>query len=836
MKHKTLLIFLISLISLAACNQASEGGVQLTYTVDEFNLAEDYMQVTVQLANKSATQLKGGKWELHWNQLKGFVDSESLPDGIDFEWVNGAHYFVLKFDEQWGIPPGGKIAFSMKQTGVMDRLAMGPIGVFTVQEQQTIDVETQVNWEQAKGLESLGIPSAQERYDNYKDLKKIKSNELSWVIPSPVRSEFNQTYRKKDTMWSFEIDEYFKNHTDKMMPFVKGVFKIKIKINEGPLSNFQILHDPELEKESYQLSIKEKVIVIKAADYSGVVYGLQSLRQISDLSTREGLGWPLIEIVDVPRYGYRGFLLDIARNFYGPEKIKEVLDLMSLFKLNRLDFRLTDDEGWRIEIAGLPELTAVGSRRGYAAGQDDRLLPMYGSGADGGATANGYLSRADFIDILKYAQQRAIEIMPQISFPSHARAAIKAMDYRYLNKIEEGNLSEAKKYHLSDPEDKSQYRSAQNYNDNIICICRESAYDFYEKVVDEIVSMYREANVPIDFFSIGADELPYGVWTASPICKDFINNNKLGISDVNRLYEYNLKRLKSLLEDRKLTMTGWEDILLDHSEKSQEETQIKSERFDYEVIPYVWNNSWGEGREDMIYKFANMGFKTVMSNSSAFYFDMTDDKDMENHGLNWSGYVNYKDAWGTDPDNVFANHSLNRKHGITAEYISEKEKLKPEMKSNLLGIQSQLWTETVRSSAIFDELLLPNLIVFSERAWAKQPEWVKIVNPSKQTLAMNTAWNLFANTLGQRILPMINSQFPEFAYDLPKPGAIIEKNKLKVGVAFPGLEVRYTTNGKIPSKNDPLYLAPVYFPEDLPVMLRTFDILGRGGRPITVKK
>ena len=238
----------------------------------------------------------------------------------------------------------------------------------------------------------------------------------------------------------------------------------------------------------------------------------------------------------------------------------------------------------------------------------------------------------------------------------------------------------------------------------------------------------------------------------------------------------------------------------------------------------------------LIYKFANMGFKTVMSNSSAFYFDMTDDKDMENHGLNWSGYVNYKDAWGTDPDNIFANYSLNRKHGITAEYISEKEKLKPEMKSNLLGIQSQLWTETVRSSAIFDELLLPNLIVFSERAWAKQPEWVKIVNPSKQTLAMNTAWNLFANTLGQRILPMINSQFPEFAYDLPKPGAIIEKNKHKVSVAFPGLEVRYTTNGKIPSKNDPLYLAPVYFPEGLPVMLRTFDILGRGGRPITVKK
>ena len=88
--------------------------------------------------------------------------------------------------------------------------------------------------------------------------------------------------------------------------------------------------------------------------------------------------------------------------------------------------------------------------------------------------------------------------------------------------------------------------------------------------------MYKEAEVPIDLFSIGADELPYGVWTASPICQDFIANNTLGISNVNDLYQYNLKRLKSILEKRNLTMAGWEDILLDHSEKSQDETQIKS--------------------------------------------------------------------------------------------------------------------------------------------------------------------------------------------------------------------------------------------------------------------
>ena len=460
---------------------------------------------------------------------------------------------------------------------------------------------------------------------------------------------------------------------------------------------------------------------------------------------------------------------------------------------------------------------------------------MYGSGANGGETGNGYINRQEFINLLKYAHQRAIKVMPQISFPSHARAAIKAMDYRNENLQAKMIKNEIKSYQLSDPNDLSKYRSAQNYDDNIINICQESAYHFYEKVIDEIMAMYEEAGVPIDLFSIGADELPFGVWTASPICQDFIANNTLGISNVNDLYLYNLKRLKSILEERNLVMAGWEDILLDHSEKSQEETKIKSEHFNYEVIPFVWNNSWGEGREDMIYKFANLGFKTVMSNSSAFYFDMTDNKDMENFGLNWSGYVDYKDAWGTDPENVFNNYSLNKKHGITPQYIDQMEKLQFDKKINLMGVQSQLWTETVRSVSIFDELLLPNLTVFSERAWAARPNWMSMKRSDEQVKAMNLDWNLFVNMLGQRSLPLLNSIYGEIGYDLPKPGAIIENEMLKVSTSFPGLRVRYTTNGNVPNNNDKLYLKPIPIDKNSNIVLRTFDISGRGGRAISLE-
>ena len=834
MKNKVYLILFLSLV-LMRCKKPSQGKIQMTYTIEQFDLANDKMNVNVFIENNSLMDLKGGAWELHWNQMKGFVQAESLAEGIDFEWINGAHYFVLKFGKQWKLPPGESIQFSMQQQGIMDRIAMGPVGVFIVQEQQTATVATQVEWKQAKGLESLKIPNAQDRYATMEGLKKLEKTELNWIVPTPNHLVFEGSFRNKDSLWSVDLDEQFSQQKKRLSPLVESIFEIKTVWDQSSNANFLIRYDPAQKSEAYQLTIAKNIITLNVSDYSGIVYGLQSLRQIITTTALEGLEWPLIKVDDSPRFGYRGFLLDIARNFYSPKKIKEVLDLMGLFKLNRLDFRLTDDEGWRLEIPDLPELTDIGAKRGYSPGQKDRLIPMYGSGANGSETGNGYINRQVFIDLLKFAHQRAIKIMPQISFPSHARAAIKAMDQRYENLQVHENKDEIKSYQLSDPDDQSKYRSAQNYNDNIICICQESAYHFYEKVVDEILAMYKEAEVPIDLFSIGADELPYGVWTASPICQDFIANNTLGISNVNDLYQYNLKRIKFILEKRNLTMAGWEDILLDHSEKSQEETQIKSEHFNYEVIPYVWNNSWGEGREDMIYKFANLGFKTVMSNSSAFYFDMTDDKDMENFGLNWSGYVDYRDAWGTDPENVFANYSLNKKHGITPQYIAQKEKLQANKKNNLLGVQSQLWTETVRSSSIFDELLSPNLAVFSERAWADRPHWMDMNRPDAQIKAMNLDWNLFANMLGQRSLPLLNSIYVELAYDLPKPGAVIENDMLKVSVPFPGLRVRYTTNGLVPNQNDKLYHKPISIPKNSNIVLRTFDVSGRGGRAISLK-
>jgi hexosaminidase len=494
-----------------------------------------------------------------------------------------------------------------------------------------------------------------------------------------------------------------------------------------------------------------------------------------------------------------------------------------------LNLKLTDDEGWRLEIPGLSELTEVGAKRGYTLDEQNRLIPMYGSGADGGKTGNGFLSQQDFIDLLQYARVRNVTVIPQISFPSHARAAVVSMEARRQRFLAAGDEAAAEEFALMDPEDKSVYRSAQLYNDNTINICRESSYAFFEKVVGEVVGMYAAANVKLTQFSIGADELPYGVWQASPLCADKISDKRT-LSD---LYDANVLRLKGILNKQGVVLSGWEDFLLEHSEQSQSETLIKEERYNYEVIPYVWNNIWGGGREDMNYKFANLGFKTVMSNSSAFYFDMADDRDMESHGLNWSGYVDYFDTWAIDPENIFANATLNEKHQLSEDYIATKVRLDSDKRSNLIGIQSQLFGETVRTEHILNEMLLPNMLVFAERAWDSRPTWTSL--PAEQQKApMLEQWNVFANTLGQQVIPFLNHQFKNLNIHLPKPGGVISNDTLFVRSQFPGIKICYSIDGSLPTADNKFYDNSVAVGADAKIMLRAFDINNKGGKAIEV--
>ena len=834
MKDFLLLVFISTF--LIQCKPKEKKTSKIQFHINNFDFNNDQMEVTFELVNNSNQIWEEGKWELNWNQFSGDIDKKSLPNGIKLIPTKNIQYYRLSFGDSFSISPGDKFSFSAIQKGIMKRLVMGPVGFF-VHDQKNgkfHDLESKIIWQNAKGLESLNIPSAADRFLKYEGIKTLPKEELHWVIPTPSKiilqdQKFGFPKSLNIDFGNFKIDhEFLKNYLQKGL-------SIDIKYTDEP-SQIIVNRDSKLDEETYHLKIDKDIIRISASNYKGLLYSFSSLRQILYNAQIEKKDIPSLYIEDAPRFKHRGFMLDLSRNFYPKNKILQILELMTHYKLNILDLRLSDDEGWRIEIPGLEELTDIGGKRGFTLNERDRLIPMYGSGSgENNSPGNGYLSRDDFIEIIKEATKRNIEVIPQISFPSHARAAIIAMEARYYKFLEKGDLVSANQYRLHDPDDKSEYTSAQLFKDNVICICRPSAFKFFEKVFIEIKAMYDSASVPMRIFNIGADEVPHGSWRKSPLCNKLISQSP-GLSTFQSLYDASVKKLNRIISDSGAKMSGWEDVLLVLSEKSQSEIRINKNLIDLNFIPLVWNNTWGDGREDMIYKLSNQGFKSVMSNSSAFYFDMTDDKDIESGGLNWSGYVDYQDTWGTEPLNVFANKVKLKELNADENKLVKYKKLKKNSVSNFLGIQSQLWTETATDSYQFDRMLMPNLIVFSERAWSSKETWLDEITAKKQKPLLLKSWNRFVNTIGQRHLRYISDNYNEINFDLPKPGAIIDNFTLKARQQFPGLEIRYTLNGKKPSVTDHLYTSPVKIKSNDQVILRVFDSNGRGGNSIKIQK
>ena len=824
-------LFIISLFVLSCNTQSRE--IDAIYEIKKMN--ESNFEVSLSILNSTNIDLNS-VWSFHWNQQSSIVDSESIPDNIKYEYVAGQSYNILSFGKDYDLKSNESVNIDFNQFGDVKRISDLPVGGFIVSNNEIIDVKFTYDWKDAAGIEKLDAPSSKDRYDLYSPSSILNQSKLEIITPTPSEITILDGESSLKSLYEISVDEYLDLDINTVESLFDEHFDTEFNnYSNSTDSDILVQYSDNFLEESYELSINENKILIKASDRAGALYGLQSLKQIMLVSKFEKTLLKHILINDSPRFSYRGMLLDISRNFYGPDKIKQILDYLSFFKINHLDFRLTDDEGWRLEIPGLEELTEVGSKRAYTKDEFESLIPMYGSGPDTNSTGSGYLSKLDFIEILKYAYNRNIKIIPQISYPTHLRSAIISMDVRYQKYMELGNRQEAEKYLLSDPNDKSEYYSAQGFNDNIACICRESAFTFYEKVIDEIYLMYQEAGVKLDKFGIAADELPYGAWQKSPICDKFMEDNSI-VGDYNALYEMMQSRVYNKLSSYGATMTGWDDILLKLTDKNQSETQIKDFFKGDDILLFVWNSDWGGGRQDMIYKYANLGYKTVMSNSSAFYFDMVDDKDLDNVGLSWSGYADYKDMWTVDVFDIFNDSYGVKKNNISKEYIESSEKIKYSNRDNIIGIQSQIWSETIRNEDILDYMFMPNIIVFSQKAWSKDPKWMSIQDQSEREITLDDEWNKFTNTIGQRVLPMVDNIYGGLSYDLPKPGGIIKNDSLYANSAFPGLNIKYTLDGSLPNFESMSYKNPVKINKDDIVNLRLFDNKGRGGYSIQVDK
>jgi hexosaminidase len=541
---------------------------------------------------------------------------------------------------------------------------------------------------------------------------------------------------------------------------------------------------------SYSLTVTDKNITIVGVDGNGVFNGLQSLASLVTVGESR---IPMIEVADEPHFAFRGMLVDVARNFHSKEFILKLLDQMAAYKLNKLHLHLGDDEGWRLAIPSLPELTDIGAKRCFDVTEENCLISQLGAGVDENSSVSGYYSVSDYHEILQAATARHIQVIPSLDMPGHSRASIKAMTARYKKFMALEDEAKAKQFLLEDFEDNTQYSSVQFYSDNTINACLESSYDFVIEVMTQVKKIHADAGQPLTRYHIGADETA-GAWLESPACKAFVANNDQGVTKMSELGAYFIERVAGILSDLDIETAGWSD--------GMEHTRVNN------MPAIVQANAWDTlawGGHEKVHRLANRDWQVVISSPDVLYFDFPHEADPKEHGYYWaSRHTNTEKVFQFMPDNlpVHAEFWLDREDNA---YVADDTKASLAPGKKFLGIQGQLWSENVRTDDMVEHKVFPRLLALAERAW-HLADWAVPYNyqgakysqqsntfTTESKVKRDSQWALFANTLGQKEFTKL--ELAEIDYRLPTVGAVIQAGKLHANIAFPGLTIEYQMNG-----------------------------------------
>lgn len=469
-------------------------------------------------------------------------------------------------------------------------------------------------------------------------------------------------------------------------------------------------------------------------------------------------------IVDYPDYSYRGAMIDIARNYQTPSEMKRIIDQMARYGFSVLHFHVADDEAWRLDIPGLPELVKVGGRRGYTTDESEFLAQIFcgdGNPDNTSNTSNGYFTQDDFIDMLRYADSKGITVLPEIESPGHARAAIKAMQYRARTT---GDTS----FLLSEEGDTSTYTSAQAFHDNVMNPALPGPYRFMRKVIDGIADLYTRAGVNLPAIHIGGDEVPRGAWNGSKATREFMARHNM--TEQKQVHAYFVEKINDYLLSKKIPISGWSEISVGHSDE-----------YDKKVAPNTYSvNCWhnfsdkpqSEARQSL-----RRGYPVVISNVDYFYLDQMYTPHPMERGLNWGGYVDeYRTLSGTR-DKFSALQSGD--------------------KGRIAGLSGQLFSETVRSAAGIQSLLFPKMTGLAERAWNADSTYTD---------------GAYAYVIASQEIPHWDAA--DINYHLGAPGILhLEDGRVAMNAPYATVgEIRYTTDGTDPDTNSLLYTGPVTLP------------------------
>lgn len=583
----------------------------------------------------------------------------------------------------------------------------------------------------------------------------VKGQEIS-LIPYPmtfVAGEGGFLFTDK-TMVTLEDEELLPVVERFVQLFSKPAgFVPKVKLNSKK-GNVRIRKDKTIHKEGYVLDVNPEKITIKVSSEEGLFYAFQTLRQLlpsqieSELECKK-IDWvvPSVHVADEPRFGYRGLMVDVARYFISKEHLLRIIDCMGMLKLNKLHLHLTDNNGWRLEIKKYPLLTEIGSKKVSRTGLS---FPERRNARQGEPLMNGgFYTQEDIKEIVTFAAERQIEVIPEISIPGHSNAALAAYPMLACPVIDKyiGVVPGIGGDHI---------RFAY-------CVGNDDTFTFLEHVIDEVIELF-----PSQYIHLGGDAIHNTYWEECPLCCQRLREERL--EDEEDLLGYFMRRMDSYVRSKGKTVMGWEEVMEAHLSKG--------------AVIFDWHG-FGHGA----LKAGKQGHRFVMAPTGTMYLNTYQGPQWHERVLSFGGINTLKDIYHYEPVERYWTMS---------------------MRSNLLGVQTSLWTEFCETPEDVDYLLFPRLAAVSESVWSSpiMKTWGRFL---KALDNYQQRWKMKGITPSLSMYNVQHEVVPSFG-----------NLKVSLSCIRTDIEIRYTTDGTLPQGYSTLYRKPLVIKKDVDVKCATF--------------
>ena len=573
------------------------------------------------------------------------------------------------------------------------------------------------------------------------------------ILPTPVSlTEQSGSFVLKDGMKIGVSDQSLFPAVGYLQEILRNVISTSVEVttDKDQVDMYFQLKDTGGKPGSYRLQSTPEYIQIEASDYSGIISAITTIRQLLPAAIevqgeKQTYSIPVVQIEDVPRFEWRGFMLDASRHFWSKDEVKHVLDLMSLYKLNKFHWHLSDDQGWRIEIEKYPLLTEKGAWRKF--NEQDRICMARAKEEDntdflipedkiriveGDTLYGGYYTHDDIKEIVAYATQRGIDVIPEIDMPGHFLAAIS----QYPELACDGLIGWGETF--SSP----------------VCPGKDATLEFCQNVFKEVFELF-----PYEYVHMGGDEVEKANWKKCPLCQKRIRTEKLG--SVEELQAWFVRDMEKFFFANGKRLIGWDEVVADG---------LSSD------AAITWWRSWAK---DALPTATAQKQKVIACPNEYFYFDYAQDQN------------SVKKILAYDP--------------------CSDDRLSPEQKKYIWGVQANLWSEWIPTMKRIEYLIVPRMIALSEIAWAEPAAKPSLEEFYRQLVPQFKRMDVMR----------VNYRVPDLQ-GFYKVNAFIDETTVDLTCPLPGTEIRYTTDGSMPSKESALYNGALDVTETTDFAFRTF--------------